>query len=54
MASNPKDQPEPDSLEEAKKKALNLFEEEERRAARKGKTKADADGESSAFGHLGG
>ena len=42
-----------ESLEEAKKKALNLFEEEERRASRKGKAKADTEEESSAFGHLG-
>ncbi len=53
MASKSKDTPEPESLDEAKKNALNLFEKEERRAARKGKAKSEPEGETSVFGHLG-
>ncbi len=53
MASQSKDTPEPESLDEAKKNALNLFEKEERKAARKGKTKPDVEEEASMFGHLG-
>ncbi|MCB1230447.1 MAG: translation initiation factor IF-2 [Verrucomicrobiae bacterium] len=53
MASKSKETPEPDSPDESKKKALNLFEKEERRAARKGKAKPVVDEEVWVFGHLG-
>lgn len=53
MASKPKDNPESESLDEAKKNALNLFEKEEKRASRKGKAKPEVEAETSVFGHLG-
>lgn len=54
MASQSKDNPDPESLGEARKNALNLFEKEELRVARKGKAKSDpAEEETSVFGHLG-
>ena len=53
MADKSDDNPELTPLDKAKKTALNLFEKEELRAARKGKGKPDAEEESSMFSHLG-